>query len=54
MKSVDGWEVGVEVGGSINDYAMALLHIFNNVKSSRELVRVRKRLQRWNLCRMPR
>lgn len=36
----DGWAVTVNVEGDTQEYAMALLHIFNNVRESRELLNV--------------
>lgn len=36
----DGWSVTVDVEGNTQEYAMALLHIFNNVRESRLLLNV--------------
>lgn len=36
----EGWAVTVDVEGNTQEYAMALLHIFNNVRESRELLNV--------------
>ena len=40
MELVPGWEIGVEVKGTVQEYALALLHIFNNVREDDDLVRV--------------
>ena len=36
----DGWSVTVDVEGNTQEYAMALLHIFNNVRESHALLNV--------------
>lgn len=38
---VDGYAVTVEIEGGIKEYAESFLHIFNNVRESRELVKVK-------------
>ena len=35
-----GYEVTVRIDGNVQEYAMHFLHIFNNVKTNDELVRV--------------
>ena len=35
-----GFEVTVRIDGTVQEYAMSFLHIFNNVKENDELVRV--------------
>ena len=35
-----GFEVGVELSGDLQQYALDFLHIFNNVKSDNDLIRV--------------
>ena len=40
MELVPGWEIAVEVKGTVQEYALALLHIFNNVREDEDLVRV--------------
>jgi len=37
----EGYAVTVEIEGSLEDYAKNLLHIFNNVRESRELLKVK-------------
>lgn len=37
----EGYAVTVEIEGGIKEYAESFLHIFNNVRESKELVRVR-------------
>lgn len=37
---LEGWAVTVDVEGDVGEYAMALLHIFNNVRESRQLLSV--------------
>ena len=36
----DGYEVGVELSGNLEKYALDFLHIFNNVKERNGLIRV--------------
>ena len=45
MELCGGWEVTIEVKGNVQEYAMAFLHIFNNVRESSELVRVTNRAE---------
>lgn len=40
VSTFDAYEVGVELKGSIEEYAMNFLKIFNNVKTRKELIRV--------------
>lgn len=40
MELVKGWEVSVEIKGDVQKYALAFLHIFNNVRENDGLVRV--------------
>ena len=37
----EGYEVTVKVEGNTEDYAMALLHIFNNVRESNRLLAIK-------------
>ena len=40
MEYAEGWEVTVRLDGTLQEYAIAFLHIFNNVKEHSELVRI--------------
>ncbi len=37
----EGYAVTVEVNGKVNEYAESFLHIFNNVRANKELLKVK-------------
>ena len=41
MYELEGYAVTVDVEGDIKEYATSFLHIFNNVRESKELLKVR-------------
>lgn len=40
VNTFDAYEINVDLGNNLQEYAMKFLKIFNNVKSSKELIRV--------------
>ena len=37
----EGYSVTVEIDGNVNEYAESFLHIFNNVRANKELLKVK-------------